>query len=107
MKIRFSDHPYLITSALFVGVFLFGAFGLDWGREDHAFVLLLFLIVNLGIRLDEISRAIGAGRQSSSIAGSQPERSLMTSTRQIETEISRIQERLESLTAQLNRKGEE
>ncbi len=53
------DHPYFLTSAIFLVILFVGWRFLFWREEDFAFVLLLYFIVTLGIRLDDISRKIG------------------------------------------------
>ena len=55
-------HPYMITSALFIALMAFGFFYLNWLKDDYMFMLLLYFIVTLGIRLDDIVRQIGPGR---------------------------------------------
>jgi hypothetical protein len=52
-------HPYGITSIVFMIIVLFGWRMLGWGERNLGFLLLLYLIIALGIRLDEISRIIG------------------------------------------------
>ena len=53
-------HPYFSTSAVFIIILLVGWRVLYWQEENFAFVLLLYFIVTLGIRLDDISHKIGA-----------------------------------------------
>jgi hypothetical protein len=53
------DHPYFLTSAVFLVILFVGWRVLYWREENFAFVLLLYFIVTLGIRLDDISRKIG------------------------------------------------
>jgi hypothetical protein len=55
------DHPYLFTSAVFLVILYVGWRLLYWQEENFAFILLLYFIVTLGIRLDDISRKIGTG----------------------------------------------
>lgn len=55
-------HPYFITSALFLALIAFGFLHLSWRKDDYMFLLLLYFIVTLGIRLDDIARQIGYGR---------------------------------------------
>jgi hypothetical protein len=52
-------HPYTIASGIFMGILLFGWRGLGWGERQLGFALLLYFLVTLGIRLDEISRSLG------------------------------------------------
>jgi len=53
------DHPYFLTSAVFLVILFVGWRFLYWRDENFAFILLLYFIVTLGIRLDDISRKIG------------------------------------------------
>ncbi len=53
------DHPYFWTSAVFLVILFVGWRVLYWREENFAFILLLYFIVTLGIRLDDISRKIG------------------------------------------------
>lgn len=59
IKKWFLDHPYFSTSAVFLIILLVGWRVLYWQAENFAFVLLLYFIVTLGIRLDDISHKIG------------------------------------------------
>ena len=61
MKKWIIDRPYIITSIIFLIVIIFGWRFLYWQEENFAFLLLLYFIVTLGIRLDDISRKIGGG----------------------------------------------
>ena len=62
MKKFLSRHPYGVTSVIFLVLLGFGFYHLNWRREDFMFMLLLYFIVTLGIRLDDISRQLGSGR---------------------------------------------
>jgi hypothetical protein len=53
------NHPYFLTSVIFLFILLVGWQVLYWREENFAFILLLYLIVTLGIRLDDISHKIG------------------------------------------------
>ena len=66
MKKWVARHPYTITSALFIALIAFGFFYLNWLKDDYMFMLLLYFIVTLGIRLDDIVRQIGPGRDAPS-----------------------------------------
>ncbi len=59
MKKWIIDRPYIFTSVIFLIVIIFGWRFLYWQEENFAFLLLLYFIVTLGIRLDDISRKIG------------------------------------------------
>ncbi len=61
MKNWIIDRPYIFTSIIFLIIMIFGWRFLYWQEEDFAFLLLLYFIVTLGIRLDDISRKIGGG----------------------------------------------
>jgi hypothetical protein len=59
MKKWLNEHPYLLTSVIFLIIVLFGWRFLYWRWENFAFILLLYFIVTVGIRLDDISKKIG------------------------------------------------
>jgi hypothetical protein len=59
MKKWIIDRPYIFTSIIFLIIMIFGWRFLYWREENYAFLLLLYFIVTLGIRLDDISRKIG------------------------------------------------
>ena len=61
MKKWITDHPYFWTSIIFLIIMIFGWQKLYWRAENFAFLLLLYFIVTLGIRLDDISRKLGGG----------------------------------------------
>ncbi len=61
MKKWIIDRPYIFTSIIFLIVMAFGWRFLYWQEENFAFLLLLYFIVTLGIRLDDISRKLGGG----------------------------------------------
>jgi len=61
MKKWITDRPYLVTSAIFLIIMIIGWQALYWQAEDFTFLLLLYFIVTLGIRLDDIARKIGGG----------------------------------------------
>jgi len=74
MKKFLSQHPYATTSVIFIILMAFGFFVLAWRKDDFTLMLLLYFIVTLGIRLDEISRQIGnAPERSASLADQQAE----------------------------------
>jgi hypothetical protein len=64
MKKFLTEHPYAITSAIFLALMVFGLTYLSWRKDDFMFMLLLYFIVTLGIRLDDICRQLGSATQS-------------------------------------------
>jgi len=61
MKKWITDYPYFWTSMIFLLIMIVGWQVLYWQAENYAFLLLLYFIVTLGIRLDDISRKLGGG----------------------------------------------
>ena len=61
MKQWIANRPYLVTSAIFLVIMIIGWRVLYWQAKDFTFLLLLYFIVTLGIRLDDISRKLGSG----------------------------------------------
>jgi hypothetical protein len=96
-KIRnwIDDHPYFLTSAIFLVILFVGWRFLYWHEENFAFVLLLYFIVTLGIRLDDISRKIGT-RTSTAVNNPGGQESLMH-------QLNDIKHALLAINATLNR----
>lgn len=90
----FSRHPYTITSVIFMALAVFGWRVLDWGERQLGFLLLLYFIMTLGIRLDEISRAIGGTPRST---GREAD-SLGAQLHEIRRELRRIRASLDQLS---------
>ena len=89
------DHPYFLTSVVFLLILFVGWRVLYWREEIFAFVLLLYFIVTLGIRLDDISRKIGT-RTSSAAHNTGSQESLMH-------QLNDIKHALLAINATLNR----
>jgi hypothetical protein len=49
---------YLLTSSVFLAIVLFGRWYFGWGQQEFAYLLLLYFLVTIGIRLDEIVKQI-------------------------------------------------
>ncbi len=52
--------PYAMTAALFVGVGLIGVIFFGWGEVRLAFLLLIYCLLLLAFRLDEVTRQLAA-----------------------------------------------
>jgi hypothetical protein len=89
------DHPYFLTSVVFLLILLVGWRVLYWRQESFAFILLLYFIVTLGIRLDDISRKIGT-RTSAAAHNPDSQESLMH-------QLNDIKHALLAINATLNR----
>ena len=89
------DHPYFVASAVFLIILFMGWRVLYWREENFAFILLLYFIVTLGIRLDDISRKIGT-RTSTPTHNPENEASLMH-------QLNDIKHALLAMNATLNR----
>ena len=96
MKKWLNDHPYLLTSAVFLAIILFGWRVLYWRWENFAFLLLLYFIVTLGIRLDDISKKIGSGSKSGS-ANSAEKDSILSQLNDIKLALSSLNTTLKKL----------
>jgi hypothetical protein len=53
-----STKTYVVTSAVFLVIAGFGIWRFFWGENEFAFLLLLYFIVVLGIRLDDINKEL-------------------------------------------------
>lgn len=52
-------NPYTTISLVFLAVLFFGWRVLGWDEREFGFLLLIYFIITLGVRLDEISRTLG------------------------------------------------
>ena len=93
-----SERPYLVASLIFILIFLFGWLFLYWNKEDFAFVLLLYFIVTLGIRLDDISHKIGTPKRKENLRARENE-SLIGQLNAIQSTLQQINVMLDSLAA--------
>ena len=99
MKKWITDRPYLVTSAIFLIIMIVGWQVLYWQAEDFTFLLLLYFIVTLGIRLDDISRKIGGGAGKLS-AGSVDQESVISQLNDIKASLGNINVTLNKLLAE-------
>jgi len=60
LKKKISHHPYTVTTILFLAFFLAGLFYLRMDRHELGFLLLVYLLVTMGIRLDDISKRLAS-----------------------------------------------
>ena len=95
MKKWITDYPYFWTSIIFLIIMVIGWQVLYWRAENFAFLLLLYFIVTLGIRLDDISRKIGSGAGNPG-AGSGDSKNLIN-------QLNEIQISIRALNATLNK----
>ena len=58
MKLNLDKYPYSITAFIFLADLTAGNLWLGWGQLALAYFGLLFCIVIIGIRLDEIARQV-------------------------------------------------
>lgn len=98
MKKLISQHPYAVTSAIFLVLLVFGFLYLNWHKDDFMFMLLLYFIVTLSIRLDDISRQLGSGRQ----AASDVDESVLSTLREIRSALRESNLRLKRIEDHLH-----
>lgn len=96
MKKWITDRPYLVTSSVFLIIMIIGWQLLYWQAEDFTFLLLLYFIVTLGIRLDDIARKIGGGAGKLS-TGSVDQESVISQLNDIKTSLATINVTLNKL----------
>ena len=60
MKRDINKNPYVTTGAVFIAIIVVGRVFLGWGSLATAFGLLLYCILAIAIKLDAISRRMGA-----------------------------------------------
>jgi hypothetical protein len=86
-------HPYTATSLIFLAIVAFGWRVLGWGERQLGFVLLLYFMVTLGVRLDEISRCLGPGGGTPRSAPGDPE-TVIAHLKDIKALLGRIEDKL-------------
>lgn len=98
MKKFISQHPYAITSVIFLVLLYFGFLHLNWRREDFMFMLLLYFIVTLSIRLDDISRQLGSGRE----AAPETDENVLSTLKQIQLTLKETNHQLKKIRTALD-----
>ena len=96
MKKWITDYPYFWTSIVFLIIMIIGWQVLYWPAENFMFLLLLYFIVTLGIRLDDISRKIGSGAGNPH-AGSRDNENLISQLNDIKVSIRTLNTTLNKL----------
>lgn len=54
-----TDRPYAVAGGIFLGLAIIGVNLLGWWQDELEVLLIVYVIVIVGIRLDDISRKIG------------------------------------------------
>lgn len=104
MKQWITNRPYLVTSAIFLVIMYIGWRVLYWQADDFTFLLLLYFIVTLGIRLDDISRKLGSGAGRAP-AGPVDHNSVISQLNDIKASLSSISATLDKLLEENKRLG--
>ena len=105
MKKFLTEHPYTATSGIFIVLIVFGFLFLHWRKEDYAFALLLYFIVTLGIRLDDISRQLGIGQTDAVTLADKNDR-IISLMQQIQHNLSETNDKLSKIQAAMDRQAE-
>ena len=104
MKKWITDYPYFWTSMIFLIIMIVGWQVLYWQAENFAFLLLLYFIVTLGIRLDDISRKLGGGAGNPR-AGSGETENLISQLNDIKMSIRTLNATLNKLVEKTDKEG--
>jgi hypothetical protein len=105
MKKILAEHPYTVTSGIFIVLIVFGFFYLHWRNQEFMFLLLLYFIVTLGIRLDDISRQLGIGHETPATLAEKNDR-IIDLMQQIQRELSETNARLARIQSAVERRSE-
>ena len=105
MKKWITDYPYFWTSMIFLLIMIVGWQVLYWQAENYAFLLLLYFIVTLGIRLDDISRKIGSGAGNPH-AGSRDNENLISQLNDIKVSIRKLNATLNKLAEKTEKENQ-
>lgn len=58
MRYPLPKDPYIVTGVIFIAIIVFGNRLWGWEKFEYGFILLLYLVITLGIRLDDILKHI-------------------------------------------------
>jgi hypothetical protein len=105
MKKFLTSHPYTVTSSVFIIIVAFGFLYLDWRRDEYAFALLLYFIVTLGVRLDDISRQLGIGHTNPATLADHSDR-VIHLMQEIQRALAETNQKLAEIQATMERKAE-
>ena len=105
MKNWITEHPYFCTSIIFLIVMVVGWQVLYWRADNFMFLLLLYFIVTLGIRLDDISRKIGSGVERAE-SGFKERESIISQLHDIKITLMRLNTTLNKLLTAADKDGE-
>ena len=105
MKNWITEHPYFCTSIIFLIVMVVGWQVLYWRADNFMFLLLLYFIVTLGIRLDDISRKIGSGVERAE-SGFKERESIISQLHDIKITLLRLNTTLNKLLTAADKDGE-
>ncbi len=105
MKKFLAAHPYTVTSGIFIVLITIGFLFLHWRQDEYAFVLLLYFIVTLGIRLDDISRQIGIGHSPPDTLAEKNDR-IISLMQQIQQNLTETNAKLAKIQAAMDRRGD-
>ena len=105
MKNWITEHPYFCTSIIFLIIMVVGWHVLYWRAENFMFLLLLYFIVTLGIRLDDISRKIGSGVERAE-SGFKEKESIISQLHDIKITLLRLNTTLNKLLTASDKDGE-
>ena len=61
-------NPYTVTTLVFLAITAIGGFFLNWDDQFFTVILILYFIVTIGIKLDEIAGLLGAPSREKSAA---------------------------------------
>ena len=105
MKNWITEHPYFCTSIIFLIIMVVGWQVLYWRADNFMFLLLLYFIVTLGIRLDDISRKIGSGVERAE-SGFKERESIISQLHDIKITLMRLNTTLNKLLTAADKDGE-
>ena len=99
-----TDRPYIFVSVIFLIIIAIGWKFLNWREEYFAFLLLLYLIVILGIRTDDISHKIGrdTGKYSQNLGEKE---TVISQLNDIKSSLLRLNATLNKLLKESEREG--
>ena len=98
---------YIVTIVVFVIILVFGTYVLNWGQTHYGVALIIFFLVLVGIRLDEIAQQLREVRNHLQPAADPPEQEVQQARQEPQDQqqghLSAIRDTLVSIQETLER----
>jgi hypothetical protein len=88
----FTRNPYTTISLVLLAVLFFGWRVLGWDEREFGFMLLIYFIITIGVRLDEISRTLGGSEKRSEPGETEEPETVLSNLKDIKILLAKIRD---------------